>query len=525
MTGLTVGNWVLGAELGRGPHGAVFRATSTDGRTAAVKLFTHPAALAADFLARFPAEMLALQRLNHPNVAKFFDSGVHAGTAYSASELVDGPDLAARLKAAGDSGLNWKDDLVRLAVQIARALKHGHHRSILHRALTPGNVLTSANGTVKLADFGVAKVLNLPPLAAPADGNPWCPAAFTAPECLTGKPVTRRSDLYSLGCVLYAAATGRPPFLAATPAEFLHKHCYTLPDRPQQFAPKLPTELDDLIVALLAKDPNRRPASAAAVLESLDQIRGKLERKGIAVGWPSDAGDTHPTPALGALLDAEDVEEPARPLMSRPVVVVPLFLLVAGLLVWGLFLRSGPDPDALFAAAQPLLESSNPADWDRAWDEYLEPLSRAAPEKYAGEIAAARQKIADRRELRRQIDAGTKLRFRTEAERMYVRGLRLAQAGDLAAARQTWLAVGTAFPHTGDEARWVDLAAAGVAALAAIPPPTSESTARPGVEGAVARAKAMADARDPAAPSAFDALEYLYRDDPAALAAIRRARP
>lgn len=531
MTGAKIGNWIVGQELGRGPHGIAYHARDADtGRPGVVKVLTHEATRTPEFLARFPAEMLFLQRLNHPNIAKFHDSGIHAGAAYYATEFVDGPDLGTLLRKPGrtadDPGLNWKDDLVRVAVQAARALKHGHHRSVLHRGLKPGNVLVAADGTVKLTDFGVGKVLNLPPLGADSGTDAWGPAGFAPPEVLAGKPFTKKSDLYALGCVLYAAATGRPPFAAGSAAEFLHKHCYTLPDRPANVCPKLPAELDDLILGLMSKDPGRRPPSAVALLEQFDQLRGKFERKGITVAWPPAAGDaTGPTPALGAPGTAANphADDAPRPLLSRPAVVAPLFLAVVGVLVYGLFLRPGPDADELFAAAQPLLASDDVADWDRAWDDYLDPLGRRFPDRYADEIAAVRAKIADRKELKRAVETGAKTRFRSDAERAYARGLRLAQAGDLAAARRTWEATVAAYSGVEADSRWAALAAAGLADLAKTPAVAAES--RPGFAAGIARAAALKAAGDPAtATKVLDALDYLYRDDPAAAAAIRAAR-
>ena len=242
MTGGRVGNWVLGEELGRGPIGVVYRGENADtGRPAAVKVVAPDPGRPPDFPQTFPAEMLFLQRLNHPNVTRFYDAGAAGGSAFYATELVDGPDLATALKRRprkpDEPGLGWADDLLRIAVQLARALKHGHHRSVLHRGLKPANVLLAADGTVKLADFGVAKVLAPPPGGPAAD--PWGTAGFLAPEHFTGKPYTKKSDLYALGGVLYAVVAGRPPFAGSTPAEFMHKHCYTLPDRPAQFVPEV----------------------------------------------------------------------------------------------------------------------------------------------------------------------------------------------------------------------------------------------------------------------------------------------
>ena len=507
MTGQQLGTWILGDELGRGPLGPTFRARAANSdRVAAVKLLTHDAAHAADVLARFPAEMLALHRLNHPNVVRFYDAGVHNGIAWYAAEYVDGTDCAALLKT--HTGLNWADDVVRIAVQVARGLKHGHHRSLLHRDLKPSNVLVAKDGTVKLADFGVAKAFNLAPLALPAD--PMGTAGFTAPEHFQGKPLTRRSDLYALGGVLYALVAGRPPFQAATPAEFLHKHCYMLPDRPVHFVPDLPPDLDDLICALLAKDPLRRPASAAAVIEALDQLRGKQERKGKRVAWPPDPGDA--SGPMAALTDRDEAaeEDRPRPLMSRPAVVVPLFLAVLAVILAAVFWPR-PSADELIAAARPLVESEDPANWDKAWDDYLEPLSSRYPDRYADEVAAARAKILDRKELRRSVDQGGRVKYKTEAERLYHRGRKQAEAGDPAAAKRTWGELAAAFAGVESEARWVRLAEAGLAELGKTPPPAPPD--RSALAAAAEKAKA-----DPAARAA---LEELYRDDPAALEIIR----
>lgn len=512
MTGQRVGQYLLGDELGRGPLGVVYRAESAEGgRVVALKLLAHPATRSPAFLARFPADMLPFQRLSHPNVVKYHDSGVHDGQAWYATEYVEGTSLEALLKATprkgGEPGLAWADDVLRVAVQVARALKHGHHRGLIHRGLKPANLLLTAQGVVKVADFGLAKVLPIAATDLPAEA--WGTAGFMAPEQFTGKPVTRRSDLYSLGCVLYALTTGRPPFTAATLPELLHKHCYTLPDRPASFAPDIPPDLDDLICTLIAKDPNRRPASAAAVIEELGQLRAKAERKGRSVAWPADPGDeSGPLPALGQADEFEAGRAPRRPLMARPLVVGPLFLL---LVAAALTLAFWPRPSAaeLFAQAQPLLQSDDPTDWERAWDAYLQPMVDSHPEAYPKEVAEARAKIAERRELRRSLEQGTKAeKVASEGERLYRRGLKLAEAGDWPAARRTWEQLRTAFGGVEAEARWIRLA--GVALTMS----EGHGTRSPGES---LRA-ALGAARDPAA---WAALEELYRDDPEALRLIR----
>jgi hypothetical protein len=533
MTGQRVGNWVLGEELGRGPHGIVYKAHAADdpARPAAVKVLHPDPARPPDFLLKFPAEMLAFHRLNHPNIVRFYDAGIiPGGSAWYATEFVDGTDAATLLKTRArkpdEPGLSWKDEAVSAAVQMARALKHGHHRSILHRNLKPSNVLIAKDGTVKLADYGVAKLFQQTPLNLPPD--PMGTAGFLAPEHFTGKPLTRRSDLYALGGVLYTLVTGRPPFTASTTAEFLHKHCYTLPDRPAQFVRDLPPELDDLICGLLAKDPARRPATPAAVLEMLDQVRGKAERKGKKVVWPPDPGDASgPMPALAERDEREVAGEPehdTRPLMSRPLVVVPLFLLVVGVIL-ALLLWPRPDPEELFLAGNSLMQSEDPADWDRAWEEYLGPLADRHPDHRADEVAAHKARIDGRRELRRSVEQGRLARYRSEGERLYYRGLKLAQAGDWAGARRTWEEVARAFAGVEAEAAWVRLARLALEELARRPPPAT-AVAPPALTAAVDHARTLREeGRAAEADAVLDALEDLYRDDPAALEVIRKARP
>jgi hypothetical protein len=470
MTGMKIGQWILGPELGKGPVGTVYRAAHADdpAKLAAVKVLHPEIAQSAEFKEKFLTEMLVLHRLNHPNIAKFYDSGIHAGTAYYACEFVEGVDLGELLKASrkpDEPGVNWKTQGLSLAVQASRALKHGHHRSILHRDLKPSNLLVQADGVLKLTDFGIGRLFLASPLSLPAE--PMGTACYLAPEYFIGKPLTRRSDLYSFGGVLYTLLCGRPPFAAASAAEFMHKHCYVLPDRPAQFVPKLPADLDELVCDLLQKDPNRRPPSAPAVIEELDRIRGKAERKGEKVAWPSAEGDG--TGTLAALTaevaaNAEYEGKMPRPLMSRPSVVIPLFLAVLAVGA-AMYFWPRPSADELFQSAQPLLNSENPADWDRAWDDYLQPLNEKYPQAHAAEVNAARMKIADRKKLKKAIDDSGKAKAGSEAERLYLRGLALLQSGDVDQAKQTWQSLRILFDVNPEEERWLKLAELGLGEL------------------------------------------------------------
>jgi hypothetical protein len=462
--------------------------------------------------------MLPLQRLEHANIARYHESGLHAGLAFVACELVKGEDTAQRLSAGRRP---WRE-VLSIAVQAARALKHAHNRNILHRDLKPAHFMLTADGTLKILGFGMTKIFKPgPPNPTPAIGS----AAYLPPETASGKPLTRRSDFYSLGGVLYTLVTGRPPFAAASLVELMHKQCYTLPERPAMLVPDLPPELDEFICILLDKNPARRPATAATIIEELERIRGKLERKGERLDWPAritpDTAETTALPAaLGGAGKGDESSATPRPLMRRPAIVIPLFLvsLVAIILP---FTRSTPSAEELYTAALPLLASDDPNDWSTAAERYLDPLSQRYPDRYTTEVLTAREKIRDRRELRRAIAEGAKVEPASDAEKAYWRGLRLAQAGDPDGSRRTWRAIQTAFATVPSETRWVELAGAGLAELERTGNRVNRVPSRVAFDTAMAHARSLpADQRD----EILRALAELVRDEPALADEVRRAR-
>jgi hypothetical protein len=280
----------------------------------------------------------------------------------------------------------------------------------------------------------------------------------------------------------------------------------------------------------LAKDPNRRPASAAAVIEELVLLRGKVERKGKKVTWPPDPGDA--SGPMAALSEEDEkrsrrpVEEEVsdRPLMSRPVVVIPLFLLVMGIALAAVFWPR-TSAEELMENARPLIASNDPTDWERAWDEYLEPLSTRYPDQYVEEVAAVREKVRARRALRQALMEARRVKPQSEPERLYRQGLALTSAGDRSGAERTWRNVTIAFAESSsdEEKRWVMLAAAALEELGRAPPEIPVD--RTGLATAVERARSLkANGKPVDAARLLDALEDLYRDDPTALEVIRTAR-
>jgi hypothetical protein len=183
--------------------------------------------------------------------------------------------------------------------------------------------------------------------------------------------------------------------------------------------------------------------------------------------------------------------------------------------------------DELYAAAQPLLASDNPADWDAAFENYLDPLARKYPDQYKKEIEDARIKVRDRRELRQALTEGAKADPQTDAERGYLLGLRLAQAGRAEEARTTWQAVIAAFAAVESEKRWVELSRVG---LLGLDHPSNRTPHAPlnrePLQQAIKHAKALADAGKQAeADAVFSALQTLADRDPIAQQMIKEARP
>ncbi len=165
--------------------------------------------------------------------------------------------------------------------------------------------------------LGLRRCFRRPHSPTPAIGS----AAYIPPETASGKPLTRRSDLYSLGGYSILSLRAARRFLRTLIVELMHKQCYTLPERPAMLVPEIPPELDDFICSLLDKNPPRRPANAAAVIEDLERLRGKLERKGEKLAWPQKiTPDTAEAPALpaalGGLPEGKDPEPESRPLLK-----------------------------------------------------------------------------------------------------------------------------------------------------------------------------------------------------------------
>ncbi|HEX2173429.1 MAG TPA: protein kinase, partial [Dehalococcoidia bacterium] len=288
--------WIAGRYevrriLGYGGMGAVYRAHDARlDRPVAIKTILQRHLASKQASARFFREARALARLNHPNILTLHDYGQEGDLHYLVLEL-GGPDLQRILDERGE-GLPL-DQAIRIAQGICRALAYAHSHGVIHRDLKPANVLIGppldddqalplrtpfpeAAPIVKVMDFGLAKVQGAPAVTATQVriGTPQ----YMSPEQALGGTADERSDLYSLGVLLYETTTGMRPFESDDPQAVLSKHLHQTPASPSAITPVLPPALDALILSLLEKDPLKRPASAAEVLAALEAIPTGADR-------------------------------------------------------------------------------------------------------------------------------------------------------------------------------------------------------------------------------------------------------
>jgi eukaryotic-like serine/threonine-protein kinase len=375
MMTLLGGRYRLGERIAAGGMGAVYRAVDqTLDRAVAVKLLKRELADDPAFLERFRREARAAAAVAHPGVAGVYDYGELGGQPFIVMELVAGETLAERLAAGGR--LDWGQAFA-LGEQVARALAAAHAHGLVHRDVKPANILLDPSGRAKLVDFGIAQATQAATLTR--TGMALGSANYVAPEQAQGGHVGPAADLYSLGCVLFEAVTGRTPYTAANPIAVATQHVSAPVPEPRRHLPGLPGPAADLIARALAKDPDGRFASAAAMADELAAARtGRAAATTLALpaaGRGASAGGrvAAPPPPLAAhaavaapvptppapwtAAGSHRATGPARPAgwRPRPGLLAGLAFVVVALLLLAWLTRDRP-PDAPAGAAP----SSNP---------------------------------------------------------------------------------------------------------------------------------------------------------------------
>src|SRR6185437_10342671 len=251
------------ALLGRGGMGEVYRADDlTLGQPVALKFLPEEAAENPGLLERFRGEVRISRKVSHPNVCRVYDVGEVDGQTFFTMEYVDGEDLASLLRRIGRLP---HDQAIDIARQLCVGLAAAHAKGVLHRDLKPANIMLDGRGQAVITDFGLAALTDQAQGAELRSGTP----AYMAPEQLAGKEVTERSDIYSLGLVLYEIFTGKRAFSAESLGELLQSRTSATVSRPSSFVKDIDPLVERVILRCLEGDPANRPASALAVAAAL----------------------------------------------------------------------------------------------------------------------------------------------------------------------------------------------------------------------------------------------------------------
>ncbi len=318
MTGTTLNDrYELLGIVGEGGMAVTYRARDTSlNREVAVKVLRTQFVGDAEFVERFRREAQAAAGLSHPNIAAVYDIGRQGNMPFIVMELVDGLDLAQVLKADGPLAIA---QAVKLALQIAEALKQAHALGVVHRDIKPGNILLS-NDQVKVTDFGIARTLSAERLTA--DQAILGTASYLSPEQARGEAAGPTSDLYALGAVMFELLTGRTPFHAETPVAVAVKQIQERPEAPSRWRPEVPFALDRVVLRCLAKEPADRYASAQMLIDDLQALDTISVAAPVPTATPFEFEPTQVI-ASGAVATAVAADESWRDhtgVMAKPVV-------------------------------------------------------------------------------------------------------------------------------------------------------------------------------------------------------------
>ena len=275
MVGTTISHYRVTGKLGMGGMGVVYDGEDLRlSRPVALKLLPQELTGDQDAARRLQREARTLAGLNHPNICTVYEVDEHEGTAFIAMERVDGLNLKLHMARRALPTV----EVVSIAMQVASALDAAHSAGIVHRDIKPGNIIVGVNGQVKVLDFGLARRFMLPDTGelivggSTIPGRPMGTANYMAPERILQLPLDPRSDLFSLGVVIYEMATGRLPFGGASPSDTINNVLDKDPTALTAYSPERPLQLERIVHRLLAKVPEQRYQSAADLRNALTAV-------------------------------------------------------------------------------------------------------------------------------------------------------------------------------------------------------------------------------------------------------------
>jgi eukaryotic-like serine/threonine-protein kinase len=339
------GRYEIEGLLGQGGMARVFRGTDRVlGRTVAIKVLSPQFAGDDQFVTRFRREAQAAAALNHPNIVSVYDTGSQGDVHFIVMEYVEGRTLRDAIR--GDGPL-MPERAAEIGQAVARALASAHEAGLVHRDIKPGNIMLTRDGEVKVMDFGIARTSTGDTLTQTAAilGT----ASYLSPEQAQGMTVDARSDIYSLGCVLYEMLTGRPPFSGDSPVSIAYKHVKEDPVPPRRLNADVPPSMDAVVMKTMAKNPANRYQTAEELREDLERAGRGMPTLATPV-LPGDATEVVTGPvgagetAVMTGMPPEEQEGPGRRRGWLVALVVLLALALLGVAAFFLVRSLLPEP-------------------------------------------------------------------------------------------------------------------------------------------------------------------------------------
>lgn len=483
-----LGPYRIGRLIGRGGMGEVYEGVHEEtGEQAAVKILSPAMARSEGFRERFEAEIDSLRKLRHPHIVELYGYGEHEGTLFYSMELVDGRSLEDEL--CSERRFDWRE-VTTIAIQLCRALKHAHDHGIIHRDLKPANILLTPDDQVKLLDFGIARLFGGNHVTSA--GGVLGTADYMSPEQADGRSVTDRCDQYSLGCVMYALATGGPPFTSSSLPKLLQMQRFAKPEPVRKYAPDMPEELERIVFQLLEKDPENRYPNVMVLARQLAAMKQALSRpveeddfhvsqqterielppashEGLAVTRVSEPADESPSvtaarldvtqdataaPSRGSGSETLALQEPTPPpatnhftsmqeelarqqeqqaeswvSFAAPLAVL---LVVVGLAAAGVWYLMRPESaDALYARINQAAADEGPENWSRIAPDIKKFLEHHAEDPRSEEVTAYQEQLElerAERRLRLLVRQAGQGTELSPLERTYIEAMRYADA-------------------------------------------------------------------------------------------------
>ncbi len=541
-----IGPYLIDRKIGSGGMGNVYLGIHQDtSQQVAVKVLPASMAREEGFVLRFSREIQAMRKLSNQHIVQIFEDGkADDGSYYYSMEFVDGETLTALVQRR--KRLPWQE-VIEITLQIATALKAAHDAGIVHRDLKPSNLILGKDGEVKLADFGVAHVFATTRLTR--TGGVVGTAEYMSPEQARGKQATKRSDLYSLGAVMYVMLTGRPPFTGKLASDILHQHQFSQFDKPSHYVPELPRMVEDFVCTLLEKKPENRFPDALVLLKKLRNARSLIEYKveaaaaeatATATGAEQVSTSDHTailasdrTRVFGTeaieLGDGRGTATMIRDVMRREIdqrmqksalakffdntfVLITLLILV---IAAGFYLSrtTVPDPAERFAQAERIMTAKPGGAWIHTRNEILEPLLKEdvlSPEQQQ-QLTLWTQQV-DQYEFCRglKVSAPSEASQQSEVQRLIRRAFDRYASGDSVAACREMKAVSSIIKG---QAKYAYLDEFVVTTLSNWSGTSNEQVRRTWVSSLLQKAHTLAEAQPAEAIALIESTLLLYQDD------------